>query len=252
VSGEFVPGLALAKGFYADVVAPLVSNTPHSAALLGWGSDVLGFDTLRSTDHGWGPRLQVFVDEADVGAVDELLETHLPELYRGWPVHFGWDEHPVVKRVEVTSLEAWLEQQVGFDPRPAPTPQEWLTTPQQSLLEIVSGDVFHDGLAELASLRVTLEWYPRDVWLWLLAAQWRRLDQEEAFRRPRCGGRRRSWLAHRRRAARARPRADVLPAGAPVRAVLEVARLGVSPARSARGGARRGHGRACRGRLSRT
>ncbi len=24
-------------------------------------------------------------------------------------------------------------------------------------------------------------WYPRDVWLWLLAAQWRRLDQEEPF-----------------------------------------------------------------------
>jgi hypothetical protein len=181
VSGEFVPGLALAKGFYADVVAPLVSETRHSAALLGWGSDVLGFDTPRSTDHGWGPRLQVFVDEADVGAVDELLETHLPDLYRGWPVRFGWDEHPVVKRVEVTSLDAWLEQQVGFDPRPAPSPPEWLTMPQQSLLEIVSGDVFHDGLGELEPLRATLEWYPRDVWLWLLAVQWRRLDQEEAF-----------------------------------------------------------------------
>ena len=30
-------------------------------------------------------------------------------------------------------------------------------------------------------MRKTLAWYPDDVWLWLLACQWRRLDQEEAF-----------------------------------------------------------------------
>jgi hypothetical protein len=54
-------GLELARGHYHDAVAPLVGDRVHSAALLGWGSDVLGFDTERSTDHGWGPRLQVFV-----------------------------------------------------------------------------------------------------------------------------------------------------------------------------------------------
>jgi Domain of unknown function (DUF4037) len=30
-------------------------------------------------------------------------------------------------------------------------------------------------------VRETLAWYPDDVWLWLLACQWRRLDQEEPF-----------------------------------------------------------------------
>src|SRR6185503_19858847 len=31
------------------------------------------------------------------------------------------------------------------------------------------------------ALRAALTWYPDDVWLWLLACQWRRLDQEEPF-----------------------------------------------------------------------
>ena len=30
-------------------------------------------------------------------------------------------------------------------------------------------------------VRSKLEWYPKDIWLWLLACQWRRIAQEEAF-----------------------------------------------------------------------
>jgi hypothetical protein len=33
----------------------------------------------------------------------------------------------------------------------------------------------------LAPVRERLAWYPDDVWRWLLACQWRRLDQEEPF-----------------------------------------------------------------------
>ncbi len=64
-----VPGLELAEAFHREVVGPLLGEVRHSAASIGTGSDVLGFDTARSTDHGWGPRLQVFVDEADVAAL---------------------------------------------------------------------------------------------------------------------------------------------------------------------------------------
>ena len=54
----------------------------YAAALLGPGSEVLGFDTERSTDHDWGPRLQVFLgaDEAErhAGPVTEMLAERLP------------------------------------------------------------------------------------------------------------------------------------------------------------------------------
>ena len=59
---EFLPGRELARAFYEEVVAGLVGDIPHSAGFLGYGSDVLGYDTERSTDHGWGPRLQIFTD----------------------------------------------------------------------------------------------------------------------------------------------------------------------------------------------
>ena len=70
----FIPGLRLAGDFYAEVVRPLLEEEfpalRYAAALLGPGSEVLGFDTRRSADHDWGPRLQVFLDDAgaDAGA----------------------------------------------------------------------------------------------------------------------------------------------------------------------------------------
>jgi len=177
----FVPGLELARAFYEEAVAPLLVGTPHSAALLGTGSDVIGFDTERSTDHDWGPRLQLFVSADDVTRVHEAVETGLPEEFHGWPTWFGWDDVPVSHHVVVTTVDAWLEGQLGFDPRRGVDTNRWLATPQQILLEVTQGAVFHDELGELGAARDALVWYPNDVWLWLLGCQWRRIDQEEPF-----------------------------------------------------------------------
>ncbi len=177
----FVPGAALARGFYEEVVRPVLGRTAHAAALLGTGSDVLGFDTARSTDHGWGPRMHLFVDEADVTGVASLVEGALPETYRGWPTRFGWDAVPAQHHVVVVPLSRWLRNHLGIDPRDAVRTVDWLALPQQKLLEVTAGPVFHDGTGELAGVRNLLAWYPDDVWLWLLACQWRRLDQEEPF-----------------------------------------------------------------------
>jgi Domain of unknown function (DUF4037) len=180
VSG-FVPGRALSRAFYEEVVRPLVGGLSHSAALLGTGSDVLGFDTKRSTDHGWGPRVSLFVAPHDVATVSAAAERGLPDSFRGWPTRYGWDDVPVTHQVEVASLDTWLVARLGVDPRRGMSTSDWLATPQQLLLEVTSGEVFYDGLGELERVRELLEWYPRDVWLWLLACQWRRIDQEEPF-----------------------------------------------------------------------
>jgi hypothetical protein len=181
VDDEFVPGLTLARGFYADLVAPLLAGIRHSAARLGEGSDVLRFDTPRSTDHGWGPRLNVFVEAGEVEAVRSTIESGLPETYGGWPVRFGWDDRPVTHHVEVDAIDGWLERGLAL-PRPDQMGViDWLATPQQLLLEATAGEVFHDGLGELERVRTALAWYPDEVWLWLLACQWQRIGQEEAF-----------------------------------------------------------------------
>jgi hypothetical protein len=157
----------------------LLGARAHSAALIGTGSEVLGLDTERSTDHGWGPRLKVFVEAGEIEAVGDAVDRGLPGEFRGWPTRFGWDEVPVTHHVEVAELGAWLACRIGVDPRGGMSAPQWLCAPQQRLLEVTSGAVFHDDDGGLEAVRAALAWYPDDVWLWLLACQWRRLDQEE-------------------------------------------------------------------------
>jgi hypothetical protein len=189
---DFVPGLRLAREFYATCVRPLLESQfpelAYAAALLGPGSEVLGFDSQRSTDHDWGPRLQVFLGDGDADSyaapVTALLARRLPATFRGYPVAFPVTRDPdgtARHQVQVTGLGAWLMYQLGFDPRNGVTGPDWLAIPSQRLAELTAGDVFHDGPGELSRARSALAWYPHDVWLHLLACQWQRIGQEEAF-----------------------------------------------------------------------
>jgi hypothetical protein len=182
VPDRFVPGAELSARFYADAVRPLLGDLPHAAALLGWGSDVLGYDTPRSTDHGWGPRVHVFLDDADdVERVRADLDDGLPERFQGRPVRFGWDATAVTHHVTVTTLPCWLRAHLGVDPTVGMFTTDWLVTPQQRLLEVVAGRVHADPTGALGRVRARLAWYPDQVWRWLLACQWHRVAQEEAF-----------------------------------------------------------------------
>ena len=196
---EFLPGTELAARYYRGVIRPLFDEhapgLPHSAALIGWGSEVLGFDSPRSTDHNWGPRCQVFIGHADAdraGDISAMLADRLPETFEGWPVRFSdvTAPDPTPRHwVEVAELGTWLTGRLGFDPRSGVGAQDWLATPTQVLAEITGGAVFFDGLAAgktavaggLRAVREALRWYPDDVWRYVLACQWTRIGQEEAF-----------------------------------------------------------------------
>jgi hypothetical protein len=58
---------------------------------------------------------------------------------------------------------------------------DWLTIPQQRLLGVVRGAVFHDTTGVLDRVRQHLRYFPPDLALWMLACQWRRIWQEEPF-----------------------------------------------------------------------
>lgn len=178
----FVPAADLSADFHAEVVQPLLAGRSHAAGLLGWGSDVLGYDTSRSTDHGWGPRLTVFLENAaDVAAVAARLERSLPDEFRGWPVRFGWDGVAPRHHVTVATLPGWLDEFLGLDATRGMTSLDWLLTPQQRLLGVTAGRVHADDSGALGAVRRALRWYPDDVWRWLLACQWQRIAEEEAF-----------------------------------------------------------------------
>jgi Domain of unknown function (DUF4037) len=192
MAGTFRPGLQLAGEFYAEAVRPLLDQEfpglHHAAALLGPGSEVLGFDTERSTDHDWGPRVQVFLGAQDAerlaGPVDAMLAERLPAAFRGYPVTFGVTRDPAGSarhRVEVAGLGPWLTGRLGFDPRAGVRLADWLATPWQRFAEVTAGAVFHDAPGELSRVRAALAWYPRDVWCYVLSCQWSRIAEEEAF-----------------------------------------------------------------------
>ncbi|WP_090931149.1 DUF4037 domain-containing protein [Nonomuraea jiangxiensis] len=184
---DFVPGIELSRAFYTEVVAPLVPGVAHSAALIGPGSEVLAFDTARSADHDWGPRVLVFVAAEAVAEVGAKVEAGLPERFHGYPTVFTYHGR-VRPGVTVTDLDGWLAGRLGFDPRAGVSLLDWLSVPWQRLAEVTCGQVFHDGLpgAGLEAVRGSLRWYPEDVWRYVLACQWRRIAQEEPFP-GRCG-----------------------------------------------------------------
>jgi hypothetical protein len=191
-----MPGLELAGDFYAGVVRALLAaefpGLRYAAALLGPGSEVAGFDTQRSTDHDWGPRLQLLLpDESGDGdtagtaaAITATLARQLPDSFRGFPVRFSLSGEPANSarhHVRVARLGGWLTWLLGFDPRVGVSLLDWLATPAQRLAEFTTGQVFHDAPGELTRARQALAWYPDDVWRYVLACQWQRLDQEEPF-----------------------------------------------------------------------
>jgi hypothetical protein len=177
-------GIALSRSYFEDVIASLlkqhVPDVRYAAARLGPGSEVLGLDDAMSRDHDWGPRVQLFVHDVDRPRVLSMLEQEAPSTFRGLPVRFGVSADPVERvRVDMTTVSAFADQQLGFDPRGnGASVLDWLSVTGQSALEVVSGAVFEDQAGELTRLREALAWYPDDIWRYVVACDWQRLDQE--------------------------------------------------------------------------
>jgi hypothetical protein len=197
---EFTPGLELSRAFFAEVVKPILddrySSLRYSAALLGSGSEVLGYDTEMSTDHEWGPRVDLFLGEDEPEAVrasiDVTLRESLPVTFRGYSTNFGAPdpsdrgvralEHvmagPICHKIEIYTVRDFFRSYLGVDVAQPLEPSDWLTLPEQKLLTITSGPVFNDEVG-LEAQRQRFQYYPQDVWLYLLASGWTRIGQEE-------------------------------------------------------------------------
>ncbi len=198
---EFVQGLHLSERYYQQAVRPILNRhfptLEHAAGLIGWGSEVLGYDTPRSRDHHWGPRLLLFIPEDNYEAtkaeISKMLSNALPYTFLGYSTNFGPADNrgvrlmqqitsgPINHMAEVFTVRSFFEKYLNLDIDAQITPVDWLTIPEHRLLGSVSGKVFHDGPGDLTKVRQKLAYYPRDVWLYMLAAQWAKIAAEEAF-----------------------------------------------------------------------
>lgn len=202
----FVPGIELNRHFFEEIVRPILdqeyTSLQYAAARIGPGSETLGFDTEMSMDHDWGLHFFIFLKDEDAGragAIDNMLSLRLPLTYSNYPVSLPISSQtprflsmrrpldgPAKHHIVVTTTSAFMLQHLAYDLTQPLRPVDWLTIPAHSLGEAISGSIYHDGPGELTALRATLSWYPRDVWLYLLAAGWQRIGQEEHLM-PRAG-----------------------------------------------------------------
>jgi hypothetical protein len=130
---------------------------------------------------------------ARAAEISQCLADHLPYEFEGFTTNFSDPEpngvrHPVPTSsgpirhmVEIFSVRSFWQMRLGIDLNEPVSSLRWLTLPQQRLLELTSGDVFHDEVGELTTARNLFAYFPEDVWRYLLASGWQRISREEAF-----------------------------------------------------------------------
>ncbi len=199
---EFIPGLELSERFYAEAVKPILDlhypALTYDAALVGTGSEVQGYDDRTSTDHSWGPRLVLFLSEEEQPAfADRLIGTlrqELPTEFLGWSTNFRdlpeepntcmldpVASGPINHEIVIRTVNSFVNARLGPDVYPDVDLLDWLVFSEQSLREVTGGRIFHNGLGELARAQQALSYYPDDIWLYLMASQWRRISELEPF-----------------------------------------------------------------------
>lgn len=206
---EFVPGIAITGNFFAEAVQPILAthfpDLQYGAALIGPGSEALGFDTPMSMDHDWGLRIFLFLREQDAQvfsrSIASVLSHGLPPIFQGLPVAIATltttcsvrsmelvnaMDGPVKHHVMPMTVREFSKLQLGCDATEELSEAQWLSIPSHALGEVVQGAVYLDTTGESTALRRQLAWYPRDVYIYVLAAGWQRIGDEEHLM-PRAG-----------------------------------------------------------------
>jgi len=161
--------LKLSELFYTEAAKPILETlfpqVSYSAALLGWGSEVLGYDDIQSSDHHWGPRFLLFLSPEHhhkyKNSIAKALSDNLPHRFRGYPTSFGEPDAigvrlpketevgPVNHMILFETIESFFGWYLGCNPYQSLTAADWLSFSEHKLLAVTSGQVFMTALANL-------------------------------------------------------------------------------------------------------
>jgi len=162
--------LDTSRDFFRHLVLPFLQRefpdeTAQSAfGLFGYGSEALGLDDAYSRDHHFGLRIDALLPEALLrtrGAViEKAVAASLPDTFEGYPLRQG---HLGGAGLALDSREAFLRRTIGLDHVPQ-THEEWLSLPEEDIIHIVNGEVWHDPSGEFSAIRqALLNYYPEPV-----------------------------------------------------------------------------------------
>jgi hypothetical protein len=122
-------------------------------------------DDEISRDHHWGPSVDVLLPEAVLRDVDTTVwrnvATALPLEFHGFHLEAG----PVgIGGLNLESRESFLGRTIGRTTSPA-TYSDWLELPEEDIVHVTNGEVWHDPSGEFTEIRETLKgYYPDLVW----------------------------------------------------------------------------------------
>ncbi|UCG01647.1 MAG: DUF4037 domain-containing protein, partial [Candidatus Heimdallarchaeota archaeon] len=202
MASSFIKGLDLSRRFFEEVVKGILekhfATVKYDASLIGSGSEVFGFDDEISTDHHWGPRIQLFLSETDhkkfSKEIHSVLSKELPYEFHGFSTNWS-DPDPqdsmtqllepissglVNHRVDIYTIKSYLNQHLDIQSVQL-SDIEWLMLSEQRLLEFTSGQVFYNKLGQLDKARAALHYFPKNVWYFKLMAEWDHITEEIAF-----------------------------------------------------------------------
>ena len=187
-------GLEISKKYYEKYGLPMLKEQfPDllpliACGLFGSGSECLGFDDETSQDHDFEPGFCIFIPSED--KVDRRTAFLLERAYAKLPKEFMGFRRSLMSPVGgarhgVQRIDEFFTEKIG-SPDGILTISQWLSLPEQSLLECTNGEIFTDDYGEISQIRERLAFYPEDIFLKKLAGQLLLMAQSGQYNYMRC------------------------------------------------------------------
>lgn len=193
---QFIKGMELSRRFFKEAAQPVLEEYApglvYTAGMLGYGSDVLGYDDPVSADHMWGPRFYLFLSKEDIGrgdAILKILSERLPRQFLGYSVNFAGQgirsmqmktQGPVDPLIFIDTLDEYLMKYIGCRDFQDLSLVDWLTLSEHKLLSLQKAELYVDGLG-LKERLSNIGYYPEPVKRYLLASNWALIAEEQAY-----------------------------------------------------------------------
>lgn len=147
------------RAFFEEVVHPILrcefpeESESGAFGLYGYGSEAYGLDDDLSRDHHFGVRIDgLLPDTVPPERRERIRDTvrrQLPETFRGHSLRQG---HLAGAGLTLDGLGAFLTRTIGLDRLPE-TDAEWLAIPEEEILHVTNGEVWHDPSGRFTAVR---------------------------------------------------------------------------------------------------
>lgn len=160
----------VSRHFFEQIVKPILQeHFPRETAqtafgVFGYGSEALNLDDEYSRDHHWGLRIDALMpDDIFQNKREEIMRVvsaNLPATFQGHSLREG---HVAGAGLAPDSLPAFLGRTVGLN-HPPQTYRDWLNAPEEDIMHIINGQVWHDPAGQFTAIRrVFQQYYPEPV-----------------------------------------------------------------------------------------